>query len=56
MIFDSDVLSSADAEMSNLYHAALQSTVDKNLLKQAQNGWRKNIRDACTPEECMISS
>ena len=55
-ICDSDVLSSADAEMSNLYHAALQSTADKNLLKQAQNSWRKNIRDACTSEECMISS
>lgn len=53
MICNSEELSKLDVQLSDLYKTALSVDPDKELLKQYQNNWRKNIRDVCTLDSCV---
>jgi uncharacterized protein YecT (DUF1311 family) len=53
MICSSEELSKLDAQLAELYKTALSVDPDKELLKQYQNSWRKNTRDACTLDSCV---
>lgn len=56
MICGSDELSELDGQLAATYKDALSFNPDKELLKQQQNNWRKNNRDACSTESCVKSA
>lgn len=53
MICNSEELSKLDVQLSDVYKTALSADANKELIKQQQNNWRKNIRDACALDPCV---
>ena len=56
LICSNKVLSEADVYLSQIYHAALKSSQNKEVLRREQNAWRKNERDACADVLCMAKA
>jgi len=53
LICSNKELSEADVKLSQAYKAALNVSSNKETLKEEQNSWRKNERDACADVTCM---
>ena len=56
LICSSKELSAADVELAQAYKSAANVSTDKDTLKNEQNAWRKNERDACSDIECMLAA
>lgn len=56
LICSSKELSETDVKLAVAYKAAASVSVDKDSLRNAQNDWRKNERDACSDVQCMLGS
>jgi uncharacterized protein YecT (DUF1311 family) len=54
LICSSPELSKADVRLNQAYGNAVARTSDRAALKNEQNFWRKNNRDACVDEACML--
>lgn len=46
-------ISEYDVKLAQAYKDALNGSANKDALKNEQNAWRKNVRDACTDVDCL---
>lgn len=56
LICASTELSDLDSELSSAYKSALAVTNNASDLKSEQNRWRKDVRDSCSDQECVLSA
>ncbi len=54
LICSSKELSEADVKLAVTYRAAADISTNKDSLRNTQNAWRKNERDACFDVQCML--
>lgn len=56
LICSDGALANLDATMASTYSSARERVPDKTALKNAQNKWRRDVRDACGDVSCMMTS
>ncbi len=56
LICSSSVLSAADVKLSQAYKNAIGANSNRHELQREQNLWRKNFRDKCTDEKCVLQA
>jgi uncharacterized protein YecT (DUF1311 family) len=56
LICSNKELSEADVKLAQAYKVAANTSSDKDVLRNAQNAWRKNERDACSDVNCMLAA
>lgn len=56
LICSSKELSAADVALMQAYRSARAASTDKKWLQDQQNSWRKDVRDACSDVQCMLSA
>jgi uncharacterized protein YecT (DUF1311 family) len=56
LICSNKELSAADVKLAQIYKTVLNTSTDKESLRNTQNAWRKNERDACSDVQCMLSA
>lgn len=47
-------LAAADVRMAQAYRDAYSRAPDRDLFRQEQTSWRRNVRDACSDAGCML--
>lgn len=56
LICSNKELSEVDVKLAQTYKLAANTSSDKESLRNAQNAWRKNERDACSDVNCMLAA
>ena len=56
LICSSRELSEADVRLAQIYRVAASDSSDRETLRNSQNAWRKDERDACIDAACMLAA